>query len=122
MPVISALDEKTELDKVVELPSVETIGYTHDWIHPWQSEWLHYSMCNMMGESLAKKNYRESTSYCRPILQLAKILGNYRKARLNVLRVQKECMQMHVHVNRHIHGTFYRYCFYQNSPNNTLIN
>lgn len=57
--VFMPVDEETELDKVVELPSVETIGYTHDWIHPWQSEWLHYSMCNMMGESLAKKNYRE---------------------------------------------------------------
>lgn len=33
MSVISALDEKPEMDKVIELPSVGVVGYTQDWIY-----------------------------------------------------------------------------------------
>lgn len=34
MPVVSALDEKTGMDKGIELPSVGVAGYTHGWICP----------------------------------------------------------------------------------------
>lgn len=101
MPVISALDEKTGMDKGIELPSVG-VADTHMAGSALAVRMASLSMClqqcSMVGESLAKKNYRHST-YCKTVLQLAKTLGNYRKDRLSVLRVHKECLQMYVQVD-----------------------